>query len=101
MSDAKNDELPVHPGKVLEKRLLQLDRPTAEIARLLRLSRQTIYELYAAKQSLTPSVALRVAKLTATSAEMWLDMQQAYDLAAARMTDREILQNVPVLEERW
>ena len=101
MSTTKCGEVPVHPGKVLEKRLLQLDRPTAEIARMLSLSRQTLYELFAANQSLTPSVALRVAKLTATSAEMWLDIQQAYDLAAARATDGEILQNVPVLEERW
>ena len=101
MSHITFDELPTHPGKALELRLLQLNRSTAEIARLLQLSRQSLYELFAAKQSLTPSVALRVAKLTATRAEMWLDMQQAYDLAKARVKDREMLNIVPVLDERW
>jgi len=94
-------ETPVHPGKSLKRALEQLERPLAEVARLLGLSRQTLYELFGEKQCLTPQVALRIAKLTATSAKEWLDLQQAYDLHEARVEDADLLVRVPVLGERW
>ncbi len=68
---------------------------------MLGLSRQTLHEIMAGKQAITPGVALRIAKLTGTSAEMWLNLQQAHDLAIARFKSRELLTKVPSLEERW
>ncbi len=100
MSDGSNRARPVHPGALLRRKLKQFDRSKAEIARLLGLSRQTLHEILAEKQSLTPSVALRVAKLTGTSPEMWLDLQRAHYLASARRDESGLLQNVPVLDER-
>lgn len=93
--------LPAHPGSLLGATLEHLDCTKAEAARLLRLSRQTIYEIIGEKQAITPSVALRVAKLTGTRAEKWLDMQQVHDLALARARSRNLLENVPQLEELW
>ncbi len=93
--------VPQHPGSLLEVTLEHLDCTKAAAARLLRLSRQTLYEIIGEKQAITPSVALRVAKLTGTRPEKWLDMQQAHDLALARAKSRKLLENVPQLEERW
>lgn len=59
------------------------------------------YEITREKQAITPSVALRVAKMTGTKAEMWLEMQQAHDLALARTNSCNLLEKVPQLEERW
>ena len=67
----------------------------------MQFSRQTLYEIIAGKQSITTSAALRIAKLTGTSAEMWLGMQQAHDLAIVRKKDVEIVKSVPVLGDRW
>ena len=69
-------------------------------AGFLGLSRQAIYEITAEKRAITPSVAMRVAQMTGTRPEMWLDLQQAYDLAVARSNCRESLTKVPKLEER-
>lgn len=93
--------LPAHPGSLLRATLEHLDCTKAAAARLLGLSRQTLYEIIGEKQAITPSVALRVAKLTGTSPEKWLDMQQVHDLAVARVYCRSFLQKVPQLEERW
>lgn len=93
--------LPDHPGIVLRRRLSPFHRSTAAIARMLILSRQTLHEILAGKQSITPGVALRIAKLTGTSAETWLNLQQAHDLAIARSKIREILRQVPILEQPW
>lgn len=93
--------LPPHPGSLLLATLDHLNCTRAVAARFLGLSRQTIYEITGEKQAITPSVALRVAKMTGTSAEMWLNMQQAHDLALARANSRNLLEKVPQLEERW
>jgi len=93
--------LPSHPGSLLRATLKHLDCTKATAAHLLRLSRQTLYEIIGEKQAITPSVALRVAKLTGTRPEKWLDMQQVHDLALARAKSRKLLENVPQLEERW
>jgi len=93
--------LPAHPGSLLRTTLEHLDCTKAAAARFLGLSRQTIYEITGENQAITPSVALRVAKLTGTRAEMWLDIQQTHDLAVARGHCRNLLKKVPKLEERW
>lgn len=93
--------VPTHPGSLLRATLERLNCTKAAAARLLGLSRQTLYEILAGKQAITPSVALRVAKLTGTRPEKWLDMQQKRDLAVARVYCRSLLQKVPQLEERW
>lgn len=93
--------LPPHPGSLLLTTLDHLNCTRAVAARSLGLSRQTIYEIIGEKQGITAGVALRIAKMTGTSAEMWLDMQQAHDLALARANCRNLLEKVPQLEERW
>ena len=93
--------LPAHPGSKLRATLTHLDCTKAAAARFLGLSRQMLYDLVDEKQAITPNVALRIAKLTGTRPEMWLAMQQAHDLALARVKYRHLLENVPQLEERW
>lgn len=101
MAKFKHGPLPMHPGAMLRNKLKQLDCTRAAAARFLGLSRQTLYQIIAEKQSVTPPIALRIAKLTGTFPESWLDAQQARDLALARKSDQAILQKVPVLDERW
>ncbi len=90
---------PTHPGEILREDILPaLNRPKAEVARLLEISRQTLYDILAEKQDLTPAMALRLGKLTGTSPEMWLNMQQAYDLRRAAERDADVLARIPTLE---
>jgi|GEM_PF-2931761 len=96
-----NISLPAHPGTLLRTTLDHLNCTRTTAARLLGLSRQTVYEITSEKQAITPSVALRVGKMTGTRPEKWLDMQQAYDLAVARVAYSKLLQTVPQLEECW
>ena len=59
---------PTHPGEILREDVLPaLHRPKAEIARLLQVSRQTLYDILKEKQPITPSMALRIGKLTGTT----------------------------------
>jgi addiction module HigA family antidote len=90
---------PTHPGELLREDILPaLNKPKAEVARLLEISRQTLYDILAEKQDVTPTMALRLGKLTGTSPEMWLKMQLTYDLRVQSQKDAELLARIPTLE---
>jgi len=90
---------PVHPGEILREDVLPaVGRPKTEIARLLGISRQTLYDILNEKQPITPHMALRLARMFGGSAESWLAMQRNYDL---KLAERELvnqLDAIPRLE---
>lgn len=90
---------PTHPGEVLREDVLpSLGRPKAEIARLLGVSRPTLYDVLNEARPITPNLALRLGKLVGGGPEIWLAMQQAYDLAATRAEIAAELEDIPTLE---
>jgi addiction module HigA family antidote len=52
----------------------------SEFAKRLGVSRLSVSELLLEKRSLSPDMAIRIAKLTDTTPESWLRMQEAIDL---------------------
>jgi addiction module HigA family antidote len=71
---------PVHPGEHLREDVLPtLGRLKAEIARLLGVSKQTLYGILNEKQPVTAPMALRIGKLCGGGGRIWLALQQAYD----------------------
>lgn len=91
---------PVHPAEILREDLLPaLGRPKVEIARLLGVSRQTLYDLLAERQPITVPMALRIAKLTGTTPESWLNMQRAHDLKIAEREMAAEIEKIPTLQE--
>ena len=84
----------MHPGELLREEILPaLDRPKTEIAKLLGVSRQTLYDILKEKQPVTPAMALRLGKLCGNGPDLWLNLQKRYDLhraaAGARREDQE------------
>ena len=72
---------PTHPGEVLrEDVLLALEMTQAEFAKRLGVSRLSVSELLLEKRALTADMAIRIARLTKTTPESWLRMQEALDL---------------------
>lgn len=89
---------PVHPGELLREDVLPaLGRPKAEIARLLGVSRQTLYDILAEKQPITPAMALRIGKLCGNGPDLWINMQRAYDLDVAEKELACEIEKIPTL----
>jgi antitoxin HigA-1 len=66
------------------------------IAEALGVSRQTLYDILAEKQPVTPGMAVRLGAVFDTSSASWLRMQTAYDLwHAEREVDTSKLQPLP------
>ena len=90
---------PVHPGEILREDVFPaLDKPLSALARMLGTSRTTLYAIINAEQSVTSDMALRIGKLTGTTPEMWLNLQQAYDLQMSAERLAEELEKIPTLE---
>jgi len=90
---------PVHPGEMLREDILPaVGRPKTQIARLLGISRQTLYDILGEKQPVTPAMALRLARMFGGSAESWVNMQRNYDLKIAERELAEELDKIPHLE---
>jgi addiction module HigA family antidote len=89
---------PVHPGELLREDVLPaLGRPKAEIARLLGVSRQTLYDILTEKQPITPAMALRIGKLCGNGPDLWINMQRAFDLDVAEKELAGEIEKIPTL----
>ena len=89
---------PVHPGELLREDVLPaLGRPKAEIARLLGVSRPTLYDILAEKQPITPAMALRIGKLCGNGPDLWINMQRAHDLDVAEKELAREIEKIPTL----
>ncbi len=88
----------IHPGEMLREDILPaVGRPKTEVARLLGISRQTLYDILNEKQPVTPTMALRLAKMFGGSAESWTNMQRNYDLKIAEAELGDKLDAIPLL----
>ena len=86
----------IHPGANARERVARSDTSKTEIAYLLGTSRQTIYNLLN-KTMVTPNIALRLAKLTGTTPESWLNLQNEYDLLTADEKLKDDVARIPTL----
>jgi addiction module HigA family antidote len=76
---------PSHPGEVLEELFLApLDMSAGALAARLGVPRTRIERLIKGDTGLTADTALRLSAFFGNTAEFWLNLQRAYDLAVAR-----------------
>ena len=72
---------PTHPGEMLALEFLApLNMTQVELAERIGVPFQRVNQIVRRKRSVTPDTALRLARLFGTTAEFWLNLQQAWDL---------------------
>jgi addiction module HigA family antidote len=92
---------PVHPGRIVRHDCLEpLGLSVTKGAKVLGVTRQALNNVVNGKSGISPEMAIRLTKAFGSTAETWLRMQLAYDLAAARRNESKIKvrrQRVPEL----
>lgn len=92
-----NDRAPTSPAELLSTEVLPaLGKSKVEIAKLLRISRQSLYDVLSGKQDVTPEMAVRLGKLCGNGPELWLNMQAAHNLWQAKK--RVDVRDIPTLK---
>src|ERR1035438_8970411 len=76
---------PMHPGEVLrEEFLLPLNLSAGALAKACDLPRTHIERIAAETTGITADTALRLGKALGTSAQLWLNLQNRYDVEVAK-----------------
>ncbi|MFM9889337.1 MAG: HigA family addiction module antitoxin [Rickettsiales bacterium] len=86
---------PIHPGKFLADELETLNMNAAQLAGILHIPPNRVYQILQGKRSLTADTALRLAQWLGTSAQFWLNLQTLYELRCAEQEiGREIKRTI-------
>ena len=81
---------PTHPGGILKRHYLEtLNLTVSELAKSLGVSRKTLSRIVNERGSITPDMALRLSKAFSTTPQLWLNLQQNYDLWHVSHTSQE------------
>ena len=92
---------PPHPGLSVRYDCLEpLGLSVTEGAKILGVTRQTLNNLVNGKTGISPEMAIRIDKAFGGTADAWLALQTAFDLAQARKKERSIEVKRYVLKHR-
>jgi addiction module HigA family antidote len=80
----ENKMPPVHPGEILREELDGLNLSASAFAKDLGVPANRITEILNERRRITSDTALRLSRYFGTSADFWMNLQQAYDLKITR-----------------
>jgi antitoxin HigA-1 len=76
---------PMHPGEVLrEEFLVPLALSAGKLARICGVPRTRMERIANEETGITADTALRLSKAFGTTGQMWLNLQNSYDMRVAR-----------------
>ncbi len=82
---------PPHPGRSIKDAGLEpLELTVTEGAAILGVARHTLSRVINGQAGISPDMAIRLEKAFGGSADSWLRMQAAYELAQARLHEDQI-----------
>ncbi len=88
---------PVTPGEVLRTFILDARITQERLAAALRVSRFSVNQIVNGRRAITADMAVRLARVTSTTPEFWLNLQREMDLYRARRELGEIVDQLEVL----
>ena len=78
---------PPHPGEILkEEYVIPLNLSIRETSAALKISRKGLSSIVNGHTGISPTMAIKLAKVLTTTPELWLNLQEQYDLWNARKT---------------
>lgn len=94
---------PMHPGEVLrEEFLVPLKLSAGALAKKMDVPRTRIERIVDEKIGITADTALRLAKALGTTPQLWLNLQNDYDLlTATRALGKKLAKIEPVAEHEF
>jgi len=91
---------PMHPGEVLrEEFLAPLKMSAGALAKTCGLPRTRIERIASEQTGVSADTALRLAKALGTSVELWLNLQNDYDVQIAKRDIGEVLDRIEVVSK--
>ena len=89
---------PAHPGRLVRAELDALNVSVANGAKALGVTRSQLYRVLKGECAISPEMALRLETVIGSTADHWLRMQTAYDLAQIRNHNTGLFQGLKRLQ---
>lgn len=90
---------PTHPGEMLREEFMpDFGLSVAQLASRVGVSRQTVNELVTERRSLSPGMALRLARLFGTTPQYWINMQRNVDIWDSLDAEGDALDSIEPLQ---
>ena len=91
---------PVHPGEVLKEEFLEpLGLSQTKLASMVHTSFRAINELVNQKRGITVEMAVKLSKFFNTSPQLWLNLQNNYDLYKVMQKKRSLFESIDSFEK--
>lgn len=75
---------PPHPGELVQESIEALNISVRKLAKALDVAPSTVQRVIKQQAAVTPEMALRLSIVLGSSAQVWLGLQDAYDLWHAK-----------------
>lgn len=86
---------PVHPGEILrEEFLAELGMSAGALAKAIGVPRTRVERIVAEQIGISTDTAFRLARYFGTSPEVWLNLQQSYELSVAAREMKPALKRI-------
>ena len=91
---------PTHPGEILMKEFMSpLGLTQSQLAKELDTTFRTVNEIVNEKRNISPEMAIKLARYFCTSEELWLNLQNQYDLYVVKTKRKDILRHIKPYKE--
>jgi len=92
---------PTHPGELLREDVLPATGMTqGEFAAWIGVSRRTVNEILQERRPVTVDTAHRLARAFGTSPDLWLGLQQSFDLWETMQSNKKVYERIKQVERR-
>ena len=97
----KLKRIPSHPGQILKEEFLdELNISQTELASALGTTFRTINEIINEKRNISTEIAIKLSRFFRTSIELWLNLQNQYDIYRIYNKKKEMIDKVRPLKRR-
>jgi antitoxin HigA-1 len=83
ISAGDNKLSPTHPGEILQDEIEGLCLSLAEFARRIGVPKDRVHQIIHARRSISADTALRLGRYFGTGPQVWMRLQESYDLKRA------------------
>ena len=87
----KNGMPPVHPGEVLRDELEELSLSANAVAQALDVPANRVSAILKGQRGVTADTALRLSRFFGTTPQVWMNLQQAYELRVAENESGKVI----------